>query len=130
MSTKSCHLVDGFVDKGILIPPPGGGQPLEPVAIGDSGSPPPRQHRGGDSDRDGSQLRPGHLEQDRRKLQNSEVIAGYLVHLSRDARRDSAVESYVDQHALDPNIKVAYAHSGDGGTRVIKLLNEPSIRPR
>lgn len=65
------------------------------------------------------------MEQDRRKLQNSEVIAGYLIHLSRDGRRDPAVESYIEQHALDPNIKIAYAHSGDGGTRAIKLLNEP-----
>jgi hypothetical protein len=69
-----------------------------------------------------------HLDQDRLKLENSKVIAGYLVHLSRDGRQDGDLEAYVEQHALDPNIKVAYAHSGEDGSRAVKLLNESAIR--
>jgi hypothetical protein len=69
-----------------------------------------------------------HLQQDEDKLRQSRVSAGYLVHLSRDGRRDTRAEEFMLGADRQPNIKIAYAHSGDDGSRALKLVNEQLIR--
>ena len=68
-----------------------------------------------------------HLSQDAEKLLNSEVRHGYLVHLVRDQRHESAVDSTIARLRDTATIKVAYARV-DRGQKFVKLLDEQDIR--
>lgn len=68
-----------------------------------------------------------HLTQDAEKLVNSEVRHGYLVHLVREQRHESAVDSTIARLLDTATIKVAYARV-DRGQKFVKLLDEQEIR--
>lgn len=77
-----------------------------------------------------------HLESDRRKLINSRVIAGYLIHFSRDRPRYQRVEELVEN--LDESksglpgislIRTAYVNHARDGTTAVKSLGADKIWP-
>jgi hypothetical protein len=69
-----------------------------------------------------------HLTNDHWKLVNSRVESGFLVHFSRNRRRDSEVERYL----LDPRrqYRTAYAHHEPDGWCTFKTLDGALQRVR
>lgn len=69
-----------------------------------------------------------HLKQDYDKVLASNVEAPYLVHLTRDVRRDAHSEQFILDGDREHRIKIAYAHAGEGGDTAYKLTNDDVIR--
>lgn len=67
-----------------------------------------------------------HLEQDARKLRNSGVRHGYLIHLIREVPAEPNLEETVLRLGSEPGIRTAYAQAA-GVTRRYKLLEANEI---
>lgn len=62
-----------------------------------------------------------HLENDYKKLLNSDTRYGYLVHLTRDRTlHDDAREL---ANSADPRVRIAFAHSDRNGSTDVRHLN-------
>lgn len=74
----------------------------------------------------GLNYKEGHLLNDAKKLLNSQVHHGYLIHLVREKPDETTINETIRQLRKHDTIKVAYARV-ERGRKFIKLLADPAI---